>query len=169
MLTKAQVEVLSMLEDDYSHVASDDELWAVLQRVDSPMQLHYLPEILNWDSGWTTEIMGWILDHPLCDAGTALSIYWLNEPEFWKKSESEGNIPPWGAEGYALHRNCESLYLSGKFSRGAIRFNPRDGAYLPKDARHESDAQLRIPEPLKIATPGADVPEYWAWRRESAV
>jgi len=162
MLTKSQLELLARFEDDYTHVESDEELWALLGQVDSAVQLHYLPLILNWDSGWTEKIVEWILKHPLCDAGTALSIYWLMEPQFWKKQELTGNIQTWARNGYSLHQKCEELYKSGKYSEGVIFFNPRDGTYLPEDPVEDSSIERLIPDRLKQPTPGMEVPEYYS-------
>jgi len=161
MLTKSQIRLLSRLEDDYSHIDSDEDLWGMLKLIDSPIQLHFLPSLLNWDSGWTNEIMHWVLEHPLCDAGTALYIYWLSEPDWFYTNKAAGEIPKWAEDGYALFKKCEGLYLADKFSQGAIRFNPRDGRYLPKDPSRDSDIECMIPEKLKVATPGEEVPDYW--------
>jgi hypothetical protein len=160
MLTLAQVELLSKFEDDYTHISSDKELWDLLACIDSPVQLHYLPEILNWDSGWTEQIVDWILEHPLCDAGTVLLIYWMNDPRFYKKHERSGTIPKWAERGYELHKKCEALYLSGRSSGGAIRYNPRDGRDLPVRPEQDSADDLLIPPQLRAASTGAEVVDY---------
>jgi hypothetical protein len=160
VLTSIQLELLSKFEDDYAHISSEDELWDLLRRVDSPLQLHYLPEILNWDSGWTYDIVGWILEHPLCDAGTILLIYWMNDPRFYKKHERAGTIPKWAERGYELHKKCEALYLGGRISSGTIRYNPRDGRDLPVRPERDSADDLLIPPELKTASTGEEVVDY---------
>jgi hypothetical protein len=160
VLTRTQLELLSKFEDDYAHISSDDELWDLLRRIDSPLQLRYLPEILNWDSGWTHDIVGWILEHPLCDAGTALSIYWLNDPRFFKKHERAGTMPKWAAKGYELHKKCEALYLGGLYSGKSIRYNPRDGRELPLHPEQDSADDLLISPRLKTASLGEEVVDY---------
>jgi hypothetical protein len=167
MLTRDQLALLSKFEDDYTHISSDEELWDLLRRVDSPLQLHYLPQIVNWDSGWTSEIVNWILEHSLCDAGTALLIYWLNDPQFFKKHERAGTLPKWAAEGYALHKKCETLYMSGRFSSGLVRYNPRNGGDLPVQPERDSAEDLLIPQALKTPSPGEDIMEYSKLREAS--
>ncbi|MGX2954874.1 DUF4274 domain-containing protein [Shewanella sp. JL219SE-S6] len=43
-------------------------------------ELHYVAANLNWDNG--LESPAAILNHPLCDAGTALLLYWYGQGFF---------------------------------------------------------------------------------------
>lgn len=44
--------------------------------LESALELHYLAREWNWDDGKTAEVMTSIINHPLCDRGTALLLYW---------------------------------------------------------------------------------------------
>lgn len=61
------------VEPDFELPENVDELIAAeLARVESPVELHYCTMNYNWDSG--EEALRPVLDHPLCDEGTALVI-----------------------------------------------------------------------------------------------
>jgi hypothetical protein len=85
-------------------------------------------QALNWDDGKTSTAIRWVIDHPACDVGTALSVYWLNEPSFWKKAEAANDIPSWGRTAYDLHKYLERRLLAGGFKTRAILFDPRKEA-----------------------------------------
>ena len=160
MLTSAQIQLLERFADDLGGIETDDDFWQCLRSMECAEQLHYLPGILNWDDYRTGPALKEILAHPLCDAGTALAIYWLNEPDFWKKAEAEDRIPTWGQESYALHKDIETRYVAGRFGEAKFKFDPRSRGYLPADPNRESPAQRAIPLQMKQPTAGVEVPPF---------
>lgn len=76
---------------------TDEEFFEALKEIDSSEELHYLAQILNWDDYRTPQAIEQVLGHPKCDAGTALQIYWMNEPEGLKDMELKNGVVALGA------------------------------------------------------------------------
>ena len=141
---------------------TDEEFFEAIKEIDSSEELHYLAQILNWDDYRTPKAIEQVLDHPKCDAGTALQIYWMNEPEGLKDMElKNGVVAAWREDGYQLHRKIEQLYLAGKYSARRIAFDPRKERYLPDSPERESAAEKAIPVELKTAVVGTELGEFY--------
>lgn len=138
---------------------TDDDFFRALKEVNKGEELHYLVQVLNWDDYRTRPALEWILDNPNCDAGTALQMYWLMDPEFWKKAELSGDVPAWGKEDYQLHRKIEGMYLEKRFCSGQVAFDPR--RYLSSSPDKESDGERVIPAELKRPSAGIDLGEFY--------
>lgn len=54
-----------------------------LKQLESTQEIHEFATNYNWDYG--IEPLKLILQHPLCDRGTALKIYWLGQPDSLNK------------------------------------------------------------------------------------
>jgi hypothetical protein len=139
--------------------ATDDDFFSALKELNKSEELHYLVQILNWDDYRTKPALEFILDNPNCDAGTALQMYWLTDPEFWKKAEITGDVPTWGQEDYELHRKIERMFLENKFSTAQVAFNP--GCYLPSSPDKQSEGERAIPIELKTPSSGQDLGEFY--------
>lgn len=130
-------------------------------RLKSSEELHYLVQALNWDDEKTADAIRWVIRQSACDLGTALYIYWMNEPSFWKKAEAENDIPAWGKESYELHKDLEARLLAGSFIKRAIAFDPRKERYVARSEATESPEERAIPSELKRASPGKFLPDYY--------
>jgi hypothetical protein len=135
---------------------SDEAFYAALRKLETAEELHYLAQILNWDDYRTEKALGWILDHPKCDAGTALQIYWLNQPVDIYDSVLKGSIPKWQEDAYKLHKKIEKSYLAGKFSTRRFAFDPSTENY-----EATSPAAQAIPQELKSPISGLDLGEFY--------
>ena len=62
-----------------------------------------------------------LLDHPLCDQGTALLIFWRNSPEYFYGDEPVGG---WEREPYDLVRQIERRYSAGGYPFAVVKFDP---------------------------------------------
>lgn len=127
-------------EDDYSR--SWETFRHELLQIDSPIALHCLAANLNWDYGTTGIRMA--LDHPLCDAGTALMLYWLGEP---------GHIARQEPEVVALLNLIQERYLAGSFGPARISIDPHD--IFGENKVQVGDVSA-IPSMLLTPTPGFD-------------
>ena len=126
----------------------DDASFAVaISHIDSSLELHAFAEQYNWDSG-TTRLEA-ILNHPCCDRGTALMIYWFGDPVYFAEVSSEGDVPRVNREGYGFLKRAESLLRADHFQYNQIRFDPTADLNVVQRRRLEKD--LRIPDILKKA------------------
>lgn len=121
-----------------------------LARVESPVELHYFAMGYNWGDG--DEKLRAVLDHPLCDLGTATMIYWLSQPDLILGWEAEGDAD---AEGLALIKDNQARLVAEDYAHRQIRFDPRD--FLGNDHTQpeaDSTGMSLIPPKLTEATPG---------------
>lgn len=160
MLTPDQLDALRRFENG-GEFDSDAEFDEALKRLTSSEELHYLVQALNWDDEKTSDAIRWVIDHPACDLGTALYIYWLNEPSVWKKAEAANDIPAWGRRDYELHKDLEARLLAGRFNNRTIAFDPRKERYIASSEAAESPEERAIPAELKKASLGKSLPDYY--------
>lgn len=88
-------------------------------------ELHEFAMRWNWDCGhWAIEE---ILNNPACEAATALLIYWLAAPEFYRQfadrdavSKAMANV-----DMFDFITHLERRYVAGDFGVGRIAFDPR--------------------------------------------
>jgi len=153
-LTDVQIErVLSLVliaegwidvpdDEDYSH------LWGVfrnnLAKCTSPLELHCVAANLNWDNGLTGLLA--VLDHPLCDQGTALLLYWLGEPAY-----SFSTDPAAVEEETAFLVDIQSRYLANGYPRSLIATDPAN--LLGEDCL-ANGSHPAIPEAMRLPSPG---------------
>lgn len=50
------------------------------EKLQTSVELHFFADGYNWDNT-TLKPLYWVLNHPLCDKGTALLLYWAASPE----------------------------------------------------------------------------------------
>ena len=93
--------------------------------VDTREKLHIFATHYNWDDGF--EIPKWIINHPLCDRGTALMMYWCVAPGYFSKYADRKEIPTtgWHIQQYDLLQEIEEKYLMGFYKHNTILINPR--------------------------------------------
>ena len=159
LLTKEQLRRLNMFSDDLEHMNSpDDEFFPLINEITSPDELYYLPWLLNWDDDLTEKAIDWIMKSPLCDAGTALSIYWMNQPEdFVGKKVSEA-YDDWERWKISLHTSIENRIKSMDFPSQKIRYDPKWHWGYWDDDGSEDQAIINIPKYMKSPTPGERLP-----------
>ena len=160
LLTEEQLRRLNMFSDDLSRMNSpDNEFIPLLNEMTSPKELYYLPWLLNWDDDLTEQAIDWILKSPLCDAGTALSIYWLNQPVDWVGQKLSEAYDEWEGRRISLHTSIEKRLKSMDFPSQVIRYNPKwDWGYWNDDGSEDNDIK-NIPECMKLPTPGERLPD----------
>lgn len=88
----------------------------------NPLELHLFSLKWNYDRG--PDPIKKIVSHPHCDAGTALRIYWINDPYYYSEygtvSECEGAEKDW----LSISRKIERRFKKGDFATAKIPFDP---------------------------------------------
>lgn len=113
----------------------------------SPAELHAFAKSWNWDGG--TERMRDVIEHPNCDAGTALLVYWYASPEFYSAFASRDDVPEWARETYDLIVDIEGRYLRGAYKTKSIAYDPKADGMVGGDGK---DPILR-PIPARMYQP----------------
>lgn len=127
-------------EDDVSFVDT-------LSQFDSSAELHAFAKQFNWDGG-CAELEA-VLNHPLCDRGTALMVYWLGEPLYFADFSTADDVPDVNRGGYHFVKHVESLLMVDRFQYNSIRFDPMADLNVVQRRRIENHS--RIPTALKSA------------------
>ena len=103
---------------------SDHALEKILRQVESPFELHQMAANFNWDTGHGP--MEKIIEHPFCEKGTALMIYFLGKPEWYYRHLQNGR-PLIGDQPVTFEflKKIEEGIEHGRFEDGKIKFDPR--------------------------------------------
>ncbi len=114
-------------ESDWERVGaeSDAEIERFCESNTDSEELHAFAANWNWDFGrWPLEA---ILENPACEAATALLIYWLGCPEFFRQyaNRQEVEADDTGDVGaFDFLSNIEARYIADEFRVGSIPFDP---------------------------------------------
>ncbi|MEL6297756.1 MAG: DUF4274 domain-containing protein [Pseudomonadota bacterium] len=118
------VDTCGLDVDDPAFAQLSDEWEAKTQAFCSgardPRELHVFVDTFNWDQG--TDDLAAILQNPVCEAATALMIYWRASPEFYLDHPPAADEPI--PEELALIRSIEHRYANGAFQRGICSYDP---------------------------------------------
>jgi hypothetical protein len=127
-----------------------------LALVESPVELHYFAMNYNWDDG--EDALRAVIDHPLCDMGTASMIYWSAQPDLLLGWEAEGTCSESELDDLAFVKRLQTRLLRRDFGHRQIRFDPRNFLgvdYTQPDAG--STGMPLVPEALKEPTQGREL------------
>jgi hypothetical protein len=109
------------LADDYDEVTFRVRWEREFAALSSPEELFLFAS----ESHAAQEPAEWrrVLDHPLCDRGTALLVFWRNSPVYYYGDEPAGG---WGRdrERYVLVREIAGRCTAGGYSSAVVRFDP---------------------------------------------
>ena len=153
-LTDEQVErVRRLLNDEWE---TDDDFRALLDAISQPEELHQVAAQFNWDGG-CAELRAFI-EHPACDQGTALLVFWHGAPGYHYRYEARSVVPPGERETYDLLKRIEEKYLTGGFRYQRIRVDPRALNGQDMTTRYKEEAGIRrVPLELLAASPGREL------------
>lgn len=115
-----------------------------LARCDSALELHCVASNLNWDLGY--DGLRAVLEHPRCDRGTALLLYWFGDPTYAPADPDA----EWNREPAEFLAGIAERYLRGGFASSAIATDP--ACAFGEDRRFSGNAP--VPEAMLAATPG---------------
>ncbi len=126
---KKRVEYLATDEWVVDTGADDDEarslenFRATLSQMSS-IELHHFAWLFNWDCG--TDELAALVEHPECDAGTAMMIFWLGQPTEYYRDNRDGKLAERQQPAFEFLRHIETRLLSDDFAHSAIACDPFD-------------------------------------------
>ncbi len=134
-------------------ILNEDHIQFVHQ-MESAEELHQLASSFNWDNGHTKDIMQAIINHPLCDYGTALSIYWMASPTFYReKYSTREDVRKSFLDIYDLLEFAEQKLLENRFASHRIQIDVSKLGNRKRLARQET-FKRQIPPQLLKNSPG---------------
>ena len=167
----ANLRILKALEFNY------------YKKLASTEELHAFAQYFNWDLG--SSEMKWVVNHPKCDLGTAILIYWDASPLFYfKKYTNRSDLaqgkPDYMSEddyfqNYDLIKLIEEKIDKGEFKSRKIRFSIDESPEFFSE-RGEYEALLNsneLKQPIHsialLATPGETFTHEvdWSLREEA--
>lgn len=120
-----------------------------VETLQSPEELHQFAWSYNWDDG--LEALRRLVNHPLCDKGTALLIYWRAGPGFLYQYVTVDEIPDdyLFKDEYEFVSALEQKYLLNGFASAAIAFDPKkdEGTNWTKEYQ-ETSRNRPIPDEM---------------------
>jgi hypothetical protein len=128
------VDTSMFSESDWERVGaeSDAEIEQFCQSNSDSEELHAFATHWNWDFGrWPLDA---ILENPACEAATALLIYWLGCPEFFRKYANRKEVEAddtGDVEAFDFLSDIEARYIAGEFRVGSIAFDPANPVDSP--------------------------------------
>lgn len=157
-----RLRVEALLNDgDAAAGATDADLESAFEtlfgQIESAEELHHLAANVNWDGG--LDLLRRIVAHPLCDAGTALMLFWLGAPGYVYSDRAAIDPLPDHAENLAFLREIERKYVEDGFASRTIRVDPRDLYGSDEVAAYAAEGGMRrVDERMKEPSPGVPLP-----------
>ena len=160
MLSKEQKQRLIALHgyewvDEEDDQSTAERLHTILSRIDSIEELWYAASVVEWapEDG----DLDFFRNHPLCDRGLALRLYWGFQPDHYYRQKDKGKAL--GKEErarFTVMKEIEADLLAGRYPRELIAFDPKDVVGREITDEDRSRPGLRhIPKELRIPTTGA--------------
>ncbi len=87
-------------------------------------ELHLFVKLWNWDGG--IEEIRKVINHPHCEAATALMVYWRMQPEFYSRLKASHKMTESEQENFELLKQVELRFVSGDFPVGDCHYDPAD-------------------------------------------
>jgi hypothetical protein len=161
-LTKEQAERVEYLASD-QWVVDDDSMdsdarsWHNFRKVLSLMsfiELHHFACNFNWDGG--VDELDAVIDHPACDAGTALMIYWLGQPATCYRMAARRTICEKSDAVVSLLRKIEFKIENNVFQSNLIACDPTNIMGQPMTRGSDRDRAV-VPARMFRATTGITI------------
>ena len=124
--------------DDHAAYNRESRKWkkeraSFLQEASKPLELHWFT--CNWNAGRGLKPLSKIVKNPHCDAGTALRLYWINDPYYYQEYAAISDCPYEDErEMLRILRSIERRFKRCDFATSNISFDPTpwiDDKYLP--------------------------------------
>lgn len=116
------------------------------QKLTTP-ELHQFVQNWNYDDG--IEPFEWIIKQKYLDKGTALCLYWMLQPDYFCRFESEAEIKEdINYETYQLVKEIEQRYVSGFYTDQNFSFDPKE------EFLDEYSNTKCIPREMLVKSPG---------------
>lgn len=113
--------------------------------ITDPEELHLYADEFDWDVGIGD--IGRVVEHPLCDLGTALLVYWRARPGFYLQYRNREAVPEYDHPFWDLIRDIEERVSRGQYRSAELPFDPADD--------HRADLR---PDPKEVRAYGRNLP-----------
>lgn len=120
-MDKSELRIVKKFLDPYYEIETDEEFSEYLKKINSSECLHILASEINWDGD--LEAIYYVINHPNCDRGTALLVYWYNQPGYWGV-KSESDIYDYEIDSFNLHNELQKRLLGDYYNKSNICFDP---------------------------------------------
>ena len=116
-------------KDDDSAFEKECRKWEKLRRefvksVDKPLEIHCFTCNYNASRGMKPLIQ--LVKHPKCDAGTALRLFWINDPVYYSQYATISECPyDEERDAMKLLKAIERRFKNGDFKSRKIFFDPQ--------------------------------------------
>jgi hypothetical protein len=139
--------------DDAQAVARESRKWARLrdefvESADEPLEIHCFT--WNYDAHRGMAPLIKLMKNPRCDAGTALRLYWVNDPYYYSQYAGVADCP-YREEQDAM-RLLRTIKLRFERKGFASRKIPFDPTPWLTDGERDADS-LGVPEIMRAAVP----------------
>jgi len=95
--------------------------WSALN-IDAAL-LHRFAKRHNWDEG--RELLVRCIRHPDCSLATALLVYWLGKPHYYRQYKRRAQVPAHERADFDLLAAIERRVADGTYKHHEITFDPR--------------------------------------------
>lgn len=96
---------------------------AFIAEANKPLEIHCFTCNFNADEGLNSLIK--LVKNPACDSGTALRLFWINDPVYYSQYETISECPyPEEQDGMRLLRAIKQRFKRGDFKSSRIYFDP---------------------------------------------
>lgn len=141
-------------KDDNAALEKESRRWAKLRRefiksVEKPREIHCFTCHYNADRGLKPLIR--LMKHPSCDAGTALRLFWINDPVYFSDYSTISECP------YEEEQDAMRLLRTIKLRFKKNDFQSKKMYFDPEPWIQEDDVDLEVlqlPEAMLQAVPG---------------
>lgn len=139
--------------DDDVAFRRESRTWAKKRRefitdVEKPLEIHCFTCNYNADAGLKPLVK--LVKNHACDAGTALRLFWINDPVYYSQYETISECPnPEEQDGMRLLRAIRQRFKRRDFKSSKIYFDPTPWL-------HDDDVDLEVldlPEPMLSPIP----------------
>lgn len=138
-----------MSDEEFERLCQEKETEAIafIENNTNPLELHVFADTYNWDKDDGAMVR--IAQHPYCEAGTALMIYWLIDPVYYlakyaSRKEAEEDPGYVSLEHYDLLHYIQNKYISGGYPKKFVSYDPvgNNDAAPPDKTRGEGKQEV---------------------------
>jgi hypothetical protein len=131
-----QQRIQRLVNDEWE---TEDEFAHFFSSVTDTEELQQFADGFNWDCGF--DELRAVIEHPLCDQGTALLIYWRGQPGYFLRYRTIDETPAHARDQFAFLQEIEQRVRSGQYLENRFPYDPRndrghDVTPRPSELRH---------------------------------
>ncbi len=95
-----------------------------------------------------------VAQHPQCDLGTALLVYWTSRPHHYHRYETRDELEPYEVAGWDLIHAIEARFEADDFSTREVWFDPRNDKQTTSVCGHDwTHDDLGVAQPIQRPLP----------------